>query len=269
MCTSELGLAPGALYNHKHAVKLIFVLPAFNEAENIAALLQAVQTAMEQSQLAYRIVLVDDGSTDNTLAVAQAHGKNLPLVVARNIQNEGLASALRKGFLKAAELATVDDVIVTMDADNSHKPEQVPTMLAALQAEVDVVIASRFVLGAEIHGLRWTRQLLSSGASLVFRLCFPISGIRDYTCGYRLIRSDLLRHALALYGPGFVSERGFSCIVDTLLKLHKLGARGAEVPLVLRYDLKRGQSKMRIGRTTCATLWLLLRRRCNVGVIRS
>ena len=154
-----------------------------------------------------------------------------------------------------------------MDADNSHRPAQVPQLLKALEPGFDMVVASRYRPGAEIHGLSASREVLSRVAGLVFQVCFPVRGVRDYTCGYRVYRAKTIQGAWQLYGPGFVSERGFSCIVDTLLKLYKFGAHATEIPLILRYDLKKGQSKMRVARTVWQTLWLLLRRRFNVGIV--
>jgi len=247
---------------------VIFLLPAYNEAENLGPLLEEICTAMEHAALAYRVIVVDDGSTDDTYAVAQEYGKRLPILLEQNMPNEGLASALRKGLRKALEIAASDDVIITMDADNTHKPQQVPEMLAGLRRGADIVIASRYRAGAEIHGLTAGRKLLSRGAGLLFQACYPIHGARDYTCGYRAYRAGLLREAVKLYGESFVIEQGFSCMIDALLKLHKLGARVTEIPLVLRYDLKKGESKMRVGRTIRQTLVLLLKRRLNIGILR-
>jgi dolichol-phosphate mannosyltransferase len=96
---------------------------------------------------------------------------------------------------------------------------------------------------------------------MLFRIVFPIRGVKDYTCGYRAYRPLLLKAAFDRWGDGFVSEAGFQCMVDILLKLHKMGTICREVPLVLRYDLKGGVSKMRVGSTILRTLGLMFRRR--------
>jgi dolichol-phosphate mannosyltransferase len=125
----------------------------------------------------------------------------------------------------------------------------------------DVVIASRFAPGGRSIGVPWTRALLSRGASVLFRVVHPIRGVRDYTCGYRAYRAGLLRQAFARWGRDFISEPGFTCMVDILLKLHRLGAVATEAPLVLRYERKPGKSKMDVKRTTVDALRLLVRRR--------
>jgi dolichol-phosphate mannosyltransferase len=247
---------------------VIFVLPTYNEAENLAPLLDQVRATMEGARLTYKVVVVDDGSNDATYAVVDDHARRMPIIIERNMFNKGLACALRMGLLRATAIADPTDVIVTMDADNTHKPDQVLQCLRALGQGADIVIASRYRPGAEIHGLSAFRRALSHGASLLFRICFPMRGVRDYTCGYRVCRAELLQRAIRLYGEDFISERGFSSVADTLLKLHKLGGRIAEIPLILRYDRKKGESKMAVARTILQTLWLLLRRRFNVGIVR-
>ena len=95
----------------------------------------------------------------------------------------------------------------------------------------------------------------------MFRSLFPTRGVRDFTSGYRAYRAGVVKQAFDTYGAEFVAETGFSCMVDILLKLRKLDAIISEVPLILRYDLKFGVSKMVVVRTTIDTLLLLVRRR--------
>ena len=85
--------------------------------------------------------------------------------------------------------------------------------------------------------------------------------MRDYTCGFRAYREGVLRQAVAEYGDRFVSETGFSCMADVLLKLRRYPLIVGEAPLILRYDQKGGVSKMRVARTVWQTLRLIARRR--------
>lgn len=84
---------------------------------------------------------------------------------------------------------------------------------------------------------------------------------RDYTCGYRAYRAGVLRRAMSAFGDGLIEERGFVCMAELLIKLARLGARVAEVPLVLRYDLKRSRGKARIIPTIARYLLLVARSR--------
>ena len=96
----------------------------------------------------------------------------------------------------------------------------------------------------------------------MMRLAFPIPGVRDYTCGYRAYRGDALAGAIRAYGDSFVDQEGFQCMVDILLKMRRMpNLVFGEVPLILRYDMKRGESKMRLVRTARKTLGLLAHRK--------
>ena len=212
--------------------------------------------------LVYRIVAVDDGSTDGSAELLDSLTSDLPLDVVRHPVNQGLGAAIRDGLVQALRLASSDnDVIVTMDADESHTPGLIRQMIEALEQGADVAIASRFRRGAACHGVPLHRQSLSVGASWTFRLLFPTRGVRDFTCGYRAYRAGMLARCLKEYGDSLFQFDGFQCMVDLLLKLRSSGARFAEVPLVLRYDLKQGKSKMRVLRTAVNTLRLAASRR--------
>ena len=102
--------------------------------------------------------------------------------------------ALKAIFARFANrriIASDDDLIVVMDADDTHKPEQIPMMVKRMYQKADVVIGSRFQPGSEWHGIPWHRQLLSWGVSLLFQTLAPIRGVRDHSCGYRLYRHGL------------------------------------------------------------------------------
>jgi dolichol-phosphate mannosyltransferase len=137
-------------------------------------------------------------------------------------------------------------------------------MLERARAGHDLVIASRFRPGAEWHGKTWDRVLFSYGVSWLFRILFPIGGVRDYTCGYRLYRRELLQAAYDRWGDGFLAEGSFACMLDILLKVSRLKPRVTEVPLVLHYDRKPGPSKMQVARMVRRTLVLLVRRRLGI-----
>jgi dolichol-phosphate mannosyltransferase len=241
--------------------KVYVVLPAFNEEENLGPLLESLAQNMPEEGFAYEVIVVDDGSGDGTIRVAEAHAERMPLRIERHEVNQGLGWTIRDG-LRAATLACRDhDVVVAMDADNTHPPGLIGSMVRCVREGNDVVIASRFQPGARVLGVPLVRRWLSWGASLLFRMVFPIPNVRDYTCGYRAYRGAVLKAAFQHYGDQFVSESGFQCMVDILLKLQRLGVICREVPLVLRYDLKGGASKMKVGRTILRTLGLLVRRR--------
>jgi dolichol-phosphate mannosyltransferase len=236
------------------------MLPAYEEALNLPPLLTDVKAtwdAWPAPRPDLRVVVVDDGSVDET-ASAAVSVDGLPVTVLVHERNQGLGAAMRTGLVHVMERAGDDDLVFTMDADHTHPPESMPLMADRARAGADIVIASRFVPGAEVHGLDGFRTLVSQVASWILRAVFP--GARDYTCGYRCYRASLLRWGRDRYGPEFLNQRGFSVMVDLLLKLRRRARRIDEVPLILRYDRKRGVSKMKVARTAVTTLRLMGRR---------
>lgn len=239
------------------------VLPAYNEEKSLPALLEAFDESMFEAGIPYRIVVMDDGSTDGTGAAAQAAADRLgiPLLLERHPRNLGLGMTLRDGLVKASELAAPKDLIVTMDADNSHRPELILRMVHLAREGYDVVIASRYRPGSRVRGVSFLRRAISYWGSWLFRIVFPIPGVRDYTCGYRVYRADVLQRVLERDGADFFDQEGFQAMVDILLKLRREDLLFTEVPFILRYDLKEGESKMHLGSTIRGTLALMVRRR--------
>lgn len=237
------------------------VLPAYNEVRSLPALLERLAQSMFEAGLRYGVVLVDDGSTDGTVESVAHLAKEVSLCVLRHERNQGLGASLRDGLMKAAGLAADHDIVVTMDADNSHTPELILPMVRLVREGNDVVIASRYRSGSRVRGVPWSRRVLSFAGRCLFTLVFPTPGVRDFTSGYRAYRAQVLRRVASEYGPAFYDQDGFQAMVDILLKLRRFDLIFHEVPLILRYDLKEGGSKMKVWKTVRDTLKLLVRRR--------
>ena len=247
---------------------IFVVLPAYNEAEALPRLLRRI-ASISRAHFGHslRIIVADDGSADGTpeLAHQVAAAEDLCLEVVSHAVNQGLGAAIKTGLTTAlARSNDHDDVIVTMDADDTHLPGLIPRMVQMIEEGNDLVIASRFQPGARMLGIPRYRQLLSTGLSWLFRVVYPIPGARDYSCGYRAYRAGLLREAFARFGDTLFVERGFACMVDILIKLHLVGAIVIEVPMILRYDRKPGATKMPVKKTIVQTFRLLGRRRLGI-----
>ncbi len=240
--------------------RVILALPAFNEAENLPGLVASAEEVFRANRLEYAILVVDDGSTDNTAMVLQAMAAGGRLAFVRHTANRGLGAAILTATREALEIAGPDDVIVNMDADNTHDPSYIPGMLAQLRAGYDVVIASRYRDGSREVGVPLFRRILSRGARIVFQVALRLPEVRDYTCGYRAYRSAVLRAALDKYGDGLITRQGFACTDELLVKISTVTRRITEIPFVLRYDKKRGRSKLPLFRTIIETLKMLLRK---------
>jgi dolichol-phosphate mannosyltransferase len=260
---APLPIRPGAqeLEEPAKSAKILVVIPAYNEEANIGALLDRIDTSMAESGVRYHVIVVDDGSRDRTFEILNDYSKRIPLTISRHPVNQGLGATIRNGLLQAAGMSAPGDIVVTMDADETHAPGLIPRMVQMVREGDDVVIASRYRPGARVVGVSLPRRLASYGASWLFRILFPTSGVRDYTSGFRAYRSEVLALAASKYGSRFVEGQGFQCMVDILLKLRKLNVVFGEAPMILRYDLKQGASKMRVARTIWNTLSLAVKRR--------
>jgi dolichol-phosphate mannosyltransferase len=241
------------------------IFPAWNEAAVIRPTLLALARAMAGHDEPYRAVLVDDGSTDATVAEARRavaeSGGTLPLTVLSHEVNRGLGAGLRTGIYTVLDEAAEGDIIVTLDADNTHPPAMIPLLVRKVREGADLAIASRYRSGAEVHGVPGHRRALSDVGRIVFQSLYPIPGVRDYTCCFRAYAVPLLRRARAVYGDQLCTARGFEAVMDLLLRLAPLKPRVAEVGFVLDYGGRVGQSKMKVLRTIRSTVGLLLRRR--------
>lgn len=238
-------------------VTIHVVLPAYNEEANLERLIRRIDESMYYAGLPYHCLIVDDGSTDRTREVLETLQEHYPLTVICHPGNRGLGATIRTGLKEICAQAADHDVVVTMDADDTHTPGLILRMTRMLSEGYDVVIASRFQPNAQVRGVPLSRQFLSWGASLLFRALFPIPGVRDYTCGYRAYRASVLKGAFQAHGEDFLSQDGFQCMVDILLMLRRSGLVIGETPMVLRYDFKEGHSKMKVAETIWKTLKLV------------
>ena len=236
-------------------------LPAFNEQEALPELLERVGEAFADNNLPYEVIVVDDGSRDNTAQIVSQLSFQMPVHLVQHEVNMGLGPTIRDALREAVDRAGERDIIVTMDADNTHPPGLIDRMVRMIHEGCDVVIASRFERGGCAIGVPWERHLLSMGARVLFTALFPTRGVRDYTSGFRAYRASVIRQGFADHGDSFVGERGFSCMADILLKLRRQGVVFGEAPLRLRYDRKGGASKMQVFKTIWLTLKLLMRHR--------
>jgi dolichol-phosphate mannosyltransferase len=227
---------------------LIIIIPAYNEDKNIASLLENI-AALGSSLDEYRIFVIDDGSRDNTVEIVHSFEKKIPITIISHQTNLGVGAVFRTGFEAALKIADSSDVLVTMEADNTSDLAILPEMLKKLRAHSDVVLASCYARGGKIEGTDLWRKVLSWGANLLLVLAFPIPGVKTYSSFYRVYNAGFLQKAFEDYKGKLIEQPGFVCMVEVLVKLYRVNARIAEVPMVLRINMRKDASKMRVWRT--------------------
>ena len=212
--------------------KILVIIPTYNERENIERIVSRARAAVPQAY----ILIADDNSPDGTgeiaddLAAADSH-----IQVLHRAGKEGLGAAYLSGFAWAIDAGY--DVIVEMDADGSHQPEQLPKLLAALR-NADVVLGSRWVPGGSVVNWPKHREFLSRGGNFYTRAMLGIP-LHDATGGYRAFRADALR-TLDLSD---VESKGYCFQVDMAWRAVRSGLRVVEVPIEF-IERELGDSKM-------------------------
>jgi hypothetical protein len=232
-----------------------FVIPAYNEAENIPRLLEELGPVARQ--LGARVTIVDDGSVDGTDEVTRRHAGDLDLTVVKHGVNRGLGTAVNSGLSAALAECADGDAIVTLEADTTSNLADLPKMLELFDGGADVVLASVFAPGGKMIGVPRRRHGASKGLSTAFRM---LAGLREYytlSSLYRVYRAGTLRRAAGTYGQLLVREPGFAVNIELLLKLHNCEATIVEVPTINDWTTRKGESKMQLKPTVVSYFRLM------------
>jgi dolichol-phosphate mannosyltransferase len=217
---------------HPSEQRVLVIVPTYNELDNI----EPITGRLFDTVPSAHVLVVDDGSPDGTGKLADAMAESDPRVhVLHRAEKAGLGAAYIAGF--GWGLAAGYDVLVEMDADGSHAPEQLPALLAAL-GSADLVIGSRWVPGGTVVNWPMRREFLSRGANLYTRMALGL-GVHDATGGYRAYKREVLEGI----DYAAVASQGYCFQVDLAWRTLRAGYRVAEVPITFA-QRERGESKM-------------------------
>ncbi|MCB9476007.1 MAG: polyprenol monophosphomannose synthase [Deltaproteobacteria bacterium] len=217
------------------APRTVVTLPTYNESENIGELVAALRA------LGCEVLVADDNSPDGTWKIVEAmaaEDDGVHLLLRKEKKGRGYAGA--EAFVEALKLKA--DRIVEMDADFSHRPDDLPKLLAALDAGAHVVVGSRFVEGGKDDRPQASRQWLTRFSAFYARKLLGVQ-MRDTNSGYRAYTA----YAMKLIEPKTLRSAGPSIVHEVLLRAHRRGLRIVEVP-ILFVDRERGESQLTLGR---------------------
>jgi dolichol-phosphate mannosyltransferase len=209
-------------------------LPTYNERENLAPMIDALGAVLREGD---RVLVIDDNSPDGTGAIADelAEAHSFMAVLHRE-RKEGLGRAYIDGFQRV--LAGDAELVLEMDCDFSHDPQDVPRLIAAAEAGADLVLGSRYVPGGGVRNWGLVRRLISRGGSLYTAL-FLRMGVKDPTGGFKCFRRAVLME-LDLEA---ITPRGYAFQIETTYRVKRAGFQVVEIPITFA-DREAGQSKM-------------------------
>lgn len=212
--------------------RIVVIIPTFNECESLAAIVARVRTSVPEAD----ILVIDDNSPDGTGDIADSlAADDSQLHVMHRLGKEGLGAAYLAGFSWALQHDYA--VVVEMDADGSHQPEQLGRLLTALRG-ADLVLGSRWIAGGGTENWSKSREILSRGGNFYTRTMLGVP-LRDATGGYRAFRAETLRK-LDLHN---VASQGYCFQVDLAWRAVQRGLIVTEVPITF-VERAVGTSKM-------------------------
>jgi len=230
------------------------ILPTYNEAENIEAIVTAAGQVLERAAPAgFRVLVVDDGSPDGTGQIADRLSTEHDwAAVLHRAEKTGIGPAYLAGFRYALDHGA--GYLMEMDSDFSHDPADLARLLEAIHAGADLALGSRYVPGGGVRDWSLLRRFISEGGSTYARWVLGLP-VRDLTGGFKCFRREVLE---AIHFDS-VRSHGYAFQVELTYRAVRAGFRVVEVPIVFQ-DRQRGQSKMS-WRIAVEAMWLVPRLR--------
>ena len=229
---------------------IIFIVPVYNEAQNIVNLLARTHGEMARNGLAYKIIVVNDGSTDGTEKKVESLMSKFNIEICSHYPNKGVGEAFRVGFTRAVAMAGDNDIIVTKEGDNTSDLKILGNLISKINDGYDLVLASCYAKEGAVLDAPLLRRILSRVANMLLAFCIGIKGVHTYSSFYRVYSARSLKEMLSIYDGRLIEQDGFECMVELLIKFgrHKK-FKIAEVPMTLDGGRRVGRSKMRIFKT--------------------
>ncbi len=241
--------------------RFFIVVPVLNEAGNLPRLSNSLSALNQEFSARFdlRVILVDDGSVDKTseLAKQAAAESGFALEILRHETNLGPGKAFQTAFVHLSSTLNENDLVLTIEGDNTSRLELVKQMLTRMAEGYDTIFASPYMYGGQIVNTSAFRVFLSAVANLFVKESLGLHGLLTVSSFFRLYKAATLKKLQRHYGPGIVERAGFECMVEMAMKMAFCGISISEVPMVLDTKARVGKSRMKIMRTIRGylTLW--------------
>ena len=230
---------------------LYIIIPVLNEASNCKNLMLDVQEIDKNVQNEYvtNIIVVDDGSIDETSEKLKEYSNGLYLKILVHKQNQGPGAAFGTAFKYLEQLLQPDDWVATMEGDNTSHIQTLLQMLTRRKEGYDVVLASVYSYGGRFDGVRWWRLALSHVANELVEVALRLYGLRTLSSFFRLHSGNSILMLQNIFGPRIVENSGFGWALEMLYKMVLLNFKISEVETSVDWLKRNGISKMRTFRT--------------------
>lgn len=242
---------------------MIYILiPIYNESKNIANLFEELKHILPDENSLF--VFSDDGSSDASTEIIREQFKGIPHQILGDGINRGPGGAFNTGFKWILNHSVNEnDVVITIEADCTSDIKLLPKMIAINKLGFDLVLASVYAQGGGFDGTTLLRKVISSVANLMFRFLFDIK-VLTLSSFYRLYGIKLLRNIKG-NNEDLITENGFICMLEMLVKAIREKANIIELPMTLHSKKREGKSKMKIIKTTIEYLKFFLKRKNYVN----
>ena len=231
---------------------LKIILCAFNEAQNLSKLLSDLIEQLNFLQREFEIIFCLDCSNDNSFEIINGFKNQAKITILEQENVRGLGLAYKKNFRYVLANSLDQDLIISLDCDNTHNPNQLKEMIEYFEKNsLDLLVASRFFDKSIVSSFPAHRKFISKATSKILQILFSVKNIHqknviDYTSGYRIYRLKALRMVYQKYQEKFIEEPEFTYTCEILIKIFNENARIDEYPLNYDYTKKIGKSKLRI-----------------------
>jgi dolichol-phosphate mannosyltransferase len=233
--------------------KIYFVIPVYNEGLNIPRILGDLELFAEivaPVSSETHFLFVDDGSTDDTSAQLRAAGRG-DLLLLEHGSNRGPGTAFQTAFSHLLAQGLADqDLVITTEGDATSDPDVLRRMIHRLAEGDDIVLASPYLYGGGFSQVKSHRVFISHVANFLIKLILDLRGLATFSCFYRVYRGTALIRLNLAYPGQIVVNSGFECAAEILVKAVRIRLAISEVPFKVDWDRRKGQSKMKIMRTT-------------------